>query len=440
MTDKNSETSPAGSSAAVDTQASSSSSNTPSPATSAASKKKQRSAWLPAFVGVVVVALLLVAALWRQQQQFNAATGALSSQVQASVNQAQQADSHAKQALSLAQEQARRIAALDTSARESREQLQGLDQAFRSLTDSGSDLVLLNDVDHLVTIAQQQLQLSGNVANAIISLETAQAQLSRANRPALASLQQTINGDLDRLRAASTIDISMLSTQLDDLASLLGTASLLVPDDAAPDVVSGREPAAAAPSHVEPPASVDAKAPWWRQAADKADAWSRQAWTSLRTDLGQFITVRRVDDPTALLMSPDQATRFRETLRLRIMTAQLALMMRQPKVWRSETDALVKAIEMRYDPKDRQTRQALKLARDLADTSIDVKLPTVDNSLQAVAAIMETNTNKAEQRAVDAAPETSDNHGVPGNGPSGSSNDSSGSAAPTDPAPAAGQD
>src|SRR5690606_38371368 len=136
----------------------------------------------------------------------------------------------ARQALALAEEQSSRLAALEASLRESRAQTDSLQQAFQTLTDSGSDLVLINDVDHLVTIAQQQLQLGGNVANAIISLETAQAQLARANRPALASLQQTINGDLDRLRAASTIDIASLSSQLDELSNLVSQAPLMVPD------------------------------------------------------------------------------------------------------------------------------------------------------------------------------------------------------------------
>src|SRR3546814_12528413 len=101
----------------------------------------------------------------------------------------------------------------------------------------------------------------------------------------------------------------------------------------------------------------------WSSDVCSSDLWSGSAWQALRQDLGQFITVRRVDDATALLMSPDQATRFRETLRLRSMTAQLALMMHQPKVWNAETATMLKAIETRFDPRSQQTRQALKKAR-----------------------------------------------------------------------------
>lgn len=381
-----------------------SSASKPGPSTSAptppAASRKRRSPWLPAFIIVLIIAAALAVAVWYQQQRFEQTSQQLFSQVQNSNNSVNQALEQARQALALTQEQSGQISALESSLRQFQGQVDGLDQAFQTLTDSGSDLVLINDVDHLVTIAQQQLQLGGNVANAVISLETAQAQLARANRPGLASLQQTLNGDLDRLRAASTVDIAALSTQLDELSGLVSEAALLVPDDAAPEPVPAPDAPASTPSSssaADWPA--DPVAPWWKQSLQTAQSWSQEAWESVRQDLGQFITIRRVEDATALLMSPDQATRFRETLRLRVMTAQLALMMKQPKIWQAETDALVKSIETRFDQRSQQTRQALKIARQMADTAIDAKLPTVDNTLQALEALRAERVKQEQQNA-----------------------------------------
>ncbi|MCC3264186.1 uroporphyrinogen-III C-methyltransferase, partial [Paenibacillus polymyxa] len=78
--------------------------------------------------------------------------------------------------------------------------------AWQNFNDSASDELLANDVERLLTIANQQLRLAGNVSNAIVALETAQSRLARADRPRCSSLQQSINGDLDRLRAVSTVD------------------------------------------------------------------------------------------------------------------------------------------------------------------------------------------------------------------------------------------
>src|SRR3546814_3487344 len=116
----------------------------------------------------------------------------------------------------------------------------------------------------MVTIANQQLTLNGNVSNAIVALESAQARLARANRPSLASLQQTINGDLDSLRAASVVDVTALTSQLNKLSDLISHASLLVPDAAAPAIAPEEKPAASAPAQPAP-SSSDAGLPAWRR-------------------------------------------------------------------------------------------------------------------------------------------------------------------------------
>src|SRR5690606_17875516 len=311
----------------------------------------------------------------------------LAARLASSQSETGQVGAQVGQALSRIQAQDARIQELQSELAEAGAVIRDLDEALRSMTDRGSELVLLNDIDHLATIAQQQLQLGGNVRNAIVALESAQAQLARANRPALASLLQTLNGDLDRLRAASTIDIAAFSRQLEELAILLTDAPLIMPDRG-----QGGAPAdSPAPAREQPaptlPPDATQEGSRLKQAWETTREWSRDAWGSLREDLGQFIEVRRVDDASALLMSPEQASRFRDNLRTRVMTAQLALMMRQPEIWKTETEAVVKAIESRYDESSPLTRKALRMARHMADASIDAELPTVENTLQALTAL-----------------------------------------------------
>src|SRR3546814_19231712 len=74
---------------------------------------------------------------------------------------------------------------------------------------------------------------------------------------------------------------------------------------------------------------------------------------------------------------------------------------------------MLKAIETRFDPRSQQTRQALKIARQLADTPIDVKLPTVDNSLQAIAALREANLRQAEEEAIEPPEQQSEQQSEP---------------------------
>lgn len=337
---------------------------------------------------IAIVVVLMAAGMWYQYTTSQDVIQRLESQAKSSADQARSAEQKAQQALDSLKRQQGSLAALRAEVQESKAELQSLGTAFQTITDRGSDLVLLNDIDHLVMIAQQQLLLSGNVANAIISLETAQAQLARANRPALSSLQQTINGDLDRLRAATTVDIALLSSRLDELAGLLAQAPLLVPDDAVPELEESPDGGVSNNgSSVEPAPDVEGE--WWEKALARTQRWTAQTFETLRHDLGQLISVRRVDDAAALLISPDQASRFRDSLRQRIMTAQLALMMDQSSIWEAETDSLLKAIESRFDPRSAVTRQAIRIAREVADTAIDSALPDVTNTIQALEALNE---------------------------------------------------
>lgn len=335
-----------------------------------------------------VVAVALAGGVWYQHTVSQDLISRLEAQTRSSAEEIRTATQQAQQALTAVSQQQSTIDALSAELQDSKAELDGLSRAFQTITDRGSDLVLLNDIDHLVMIAQQQLQLNGNVANAIISLETAQAQLARANRPALASLLHTINGDLDRLRAATTVDIALLSTRLDELAGLVTQAPLLVPDGATASAADHDQESAEEQSPRMSDTDV-ASDIWWKGMLERGQQWTLHTLSSLRYELGQFISIRRVDDAAALLISPDQASRFRDSLRQRIMTAQLALMMDQSLVWETETDSLLQAIESRFDPQSALTRQAVRLAREVADTSIDTPLPDVQNSIKALEAVNE---------------------------------------------------
>lgn len=380
-------------------------------------KGKRSPLWIVVLL-LIILAALLGAGVWTQHQDVVALRSGLAEQSAEASRVMGQTDARAQQALSLVQRQAGQIAELQAKLDATHGQLQDLDSALQMMSDSGSDLLLLNDIDHLVTIAQQQLKLGGNVANAIISLEVAQAQLARADRPAMASLQQSINGDVDRLRAVAVIDLPGLSEQLDRLATLIGEAPLLVPDAAAPTIASAENVATIV---IQDASELPADAPWWQQATHQTWQWSRTAGRALIQDVRGLFEIRRVDDAAALLISPDQALRFREGLRQRTLTAQLALMMHQPKIWRGELQAVAQAVGQRFDTQDARGREAIKLAHQLQDTPIEMQLPTVDNSIEAIAALRDSMA--AQDRAnesPDESPDEPSDESVPSDVPTGS--------------------
>ncbi|WP_338881464.1 uroporphyrinogen-III C-methyltransferase [Achromobacter veterisilvae] len=355
----------------------------------------------PLVTALIIVVLLAVGlgyALWKQRTQFVSAGREVASRLDTLASDVAQARKDTREALALAQAQAGRVAELEDTVRETQSQYNALQLAWQNFNDSASDELLANDVERLLTIASQQLRLAGNVSNAIVALETAQSRLARADRPRFSSLQQSINGDLDRLRAVSTVDIPAQSARIERLVALVGKAPLLVPDAAAPGVTPAGEtrPAAPAPA-VDPQAGLPADAPWWQRWRAEMASWPGRAGSALAHELGGLITIQRVDEPAALLLSPEQADLVRGALRQRLLTAQLAMLMRQSAVWKSELDNVGTTLAKYYDSRSPDTVAAQGLAHELAQTDIAVRLPDVADSLAAVAALRAAGFKTSEQ-------------------------------------------
>src|SRR5690606_37523320 len=125
--------------------------------TASSSPPSRRSGARKGLITALVIALLLIialaAALWYQQQNFNRAHEDLNSQLQQGSQASRAAEARASEALQLAQSQSKQLAQLQAMAEQSQSQVHSLQQALQMLTDTGSNLAILNDIDHLVTIA-----------------------------------------------------------------------------------------------------------------------------------------------------------------------------------------------------------------------------------------------------------------------------------------------
>ena len=394
MTDKNDKTNQAKTTAAP----------TPEPARVPSKTKRAVS---PVLLTVLAAAAVGGGVIWYLSTNQNNLSQQYAAQLRVVVEQSQKNEQIANQALSLVQNQTQQIQRLNQELDKTREQLADISVAVQTISDSGSDFILLNDIEQLVVLAQQQLLIGGNLANAIVSLETAQARLAKANRQSLSMLMQTINGDLDRLRAAQVIDVATLTAQLERLAELLNKAPLYVPDTKNSSI--NGDQAEAPETDIPEPAqksepSTDMAEPWWQRTLDGAVDLTQKGWQTIRQDLGQFVSIRRVDDTAALLMSPEQTERFRDNLNLRMTMAQLALMTKQSKVWQAEMAFVVNALERRFDPSLAVTQRALALAAQLADTNIDAKLPSIDNTLAAIENLKQSDQDNLEGAVEPAKP------------------------------------
>lgn len=289
-------------------------------------------------------------------------------------------------------ELARRLAASETTVAHSRDQMQaalaqvGLMQAKLSelegrLAESQSqhatleklyqDLArgreewVLAEVEQGVTLAAQQLQLAGNVQGAVLALQAADARLAASNRPQFIGLRKVLLRDLDRLQAQPSVDYQGINMRIDSVLSVI---------DSLPLIVDGR-PREETPS--------PEKAPLTLASLTSTEFWSslgREIWTEVRA----LVRIQRFDRADPVLLAPGQNFFLRENLKLRLLNARLALLMRDQWTFRNELTQAQAWIDRHFDTETQAVRTAQTAIAQLQVSEIAPELPTLNASLSAL--------------------------------------------------------
>lgn len=248
-----------------------------------------------------------------------------------------------------------RLGQLEARIFESQNQRLALESLYRDLSRSRDEWTLA-EVEQVLLIANQQLQLAGNVKAALIALETADARLARMDRPQLTALRRVINQDMERLKAAPYVDVVGMALRLDNVLNQVDTLALAME----------QRPARPNPE----PASTGAG--FWQQ-----------IWREAKQDLRDLIRIQNVEKPEVPLLSPDQAFFLRENLKLRLLGARLALLAHDEASFKVDLKAASGWLSRYYDGSDKTVAAAQSTLKQLIQADIGIQMPDISASLDA---------------------------------------------------------
>jgi uroporphyrin-3 C-methyltransferase len=248
-----------------------------------------------------------------------------------------------------------RLGQLEARIFETQNQRLALESLYRDLSGSRDEWTLA-EVEQILLIANQQLQLAGNVKAALIALETADARLARMDRPQLTALRRVINRDMERLKAAPYVDVVGMALRLDNVLNQVDTLALAME----------QRPARPNPE----PASTGAG--FWLQ-----------IWQEVKQDLRDLIRIQNVEKPEVPLLSPDQAFFLRENLKLRLLGARLALLAHDEASFKVDLKAASDWLTRYYDGSDKTVAAAQSTLRQLIQVDIGMQMPDISASLDA---------------------------------------------------------
>jgi uroporphyrin-3 C-methyltransferase len=251
-----------------------------------------------------------------------------------------------------------KVTALEGRLTESQSQQLALEALYQELS-RNRDEWQLAEIEQVLAIAQQQLQLAGNVRAALLALQLAESRLSRNDRPQFVPVRRALARDIERLRSLPTVDFTGMSMKLDSLVAQVDALPLAYDERA--------ERAAAAKEAARP----------------EAGFWARLG-TEIWGEIRQLIVVRQMNTPEPPLLPPTQAFFLKENLRLRLLNARLSLLARDEAGYREDVRVAQQWMRRYFDVRSKQTADALAQLKQLGSTSISFEMPTISESLDAV--------------------------------------------------------
>lgn len=333
------------------------------PATSAAAAGAEAPA--PARRGWLLLSLVLAAAglgasglLWQRLASIQEQLARQSADAGA---QSVEARTLARQAQDATRETAARLAVIEARVGEVALQRSQLEELMQSLSRS-RDENLVVDIESAIRLAQQQAQLTGSLEPLLAALKAADQRVARAAQPRLGPLQRAIARDVDRLKQAAVTDTPGLLVKLDELVRLVDDLPVLNAVASAVAVQAPSNPgAAAAPS-------------WWQRLLERVASEARG-----------LVRVSRIEQPEAVLLSPEQSFFLRENLKLKLLNARLGLLARQLESARADVASASEALGKYFDPASRRTQAAATLLQQVQGQMRAIELPRVDETLAALA-------------------------------------------------------
>jgi len=327
----------------------------PAPGPRVSPRRGDRNARILAAVALLVAAVTIWIAIDARIEARSSETrgGARLAELGAEVQQSKTNLAQAQVALREAQG---RIQELEARVADTQEQRVALEEMYRELSRNADDR-LLSEVEQLLVLASQQLQLAGNVRGALIALQAADQRLARAEKLAATPLRRAITQDMERLKAVPQVDTVGLAVKLD---------GLIAQTDALPLIISETLPAA--------------RVSRLRNDEGTFSRTARDFWEEMKG----LVRIRELDQPDLALLTPAQAYFLRENLKLRLLSARVALLARDEAGFRDDLKASQAWIAKYYDVRAKPTTAALGTLRQIADTPVAITVPDINASLAAV--------------------------------------------------------
>lgn len=246
----------------------------------------------------------------------------------------------------------------------------------------------LVEIEQAINIANQQLVLASNVPAALAALQSVENQLSQLDPARFVPLRKLIARDIDRLKALPLADATEMAQQIESMIGRMDSLPL-----------GFERQVDAKPAEVAKPATKAAKTERGVRKAIPGQAGTVQQSAVVVSvpapespgfflrlagdfwnDFRQLIRVERLDQPDPVLVSPANAAYLRENIRLRLLSARLALLQRDGKSFGEDIAQARKWLQRYFDVQSKPVADMLADLQKLEAARLNMELPSLEET------------------------------------------------------------
>ncbi|MGM1050831.1 MAG: uroporphyrinogen-III C-methyltransferase [Pseudomonadota bacterium] len=329
-------------------------------------------AGLAAIVLVILLAIAVALFGWQAWQKLDAQQARIA-ELESASGQFASAEALANLESRLDQGESERDAAINGAI----EALQGEFASYRGEVNETLDQVLAElsseqetderdwlhaEAAYLLRLANQRLQLERDVTGAAALLRTADDRLREADNPALVPIRREIASELAALDAVPRVDRTGLWLSLNAQQQQIARQPLSQEIEEI-TVRSGMEEA-------------------------PTGSWQNQL-SRFGQELKELVTIRHHDAELEALITPEQESYLRQSVRLVLEQSQLALLKEEQGLYEASLDKALTLIEGYYDTSASGVQSVVERLGELKAQAIRPELPDISGSQQALATFIE---------------------------------------------------
>ena len=280
-----------------------------------------------------------------------------------------------------------RFGALESQVAAMEGQAATLELLYRESARSRADQVLA-ELEQAITIASQQLQLAGNFEAALIALQSAEARLAAPEFGHLQPLRRALVRDIEALKAHPQVDVSGIALRLELVLERIDALPLAFEVKLA-ELAAEREAQAARADQAQDTLS---------RALGFVHALGADIWREVKG----MVRLERLDRADPVLLGPEQSTYLRENLKIRLLTARLALLARDGRTYVTDLERAQHWLQRYFDAGDEHVGRILNELAALAATPIRADVPALTDTFAALRLLQARGAAEAVSEADDA--------------------------------------